>query len=516
MSLFTHHSIDDTKASPNNSPLHLSKQLSVLSAHPIMPYHTNISDLIQLSQSSTQHDKVPLTFMNEHLMRGVSPSTSLALIVHEMMNGSNEINQSMFCGNSEWLNLAFSNETKSKLAETSFESMLMNEVKEMTANRITPTHSRPSSTMSDVDLHTISSCIQQFHTVSCLDWSSMEIDVATRALSKSQEWAELMNNKTEECHKFVASCCKKLAETSALAMAQLTKPNATKLKLQKRKVQSQIESKLSIVKNLEDQLAVEVDRLQQAKRVKRLFDAHLNIERHSPISALTEEIRTVVTPTPITVNASDFTFSLLDGAAEIVMKIELDDDEVDNTMTEIGCFIKDGGASIQLLQAILMGNLQQKVDENLGPYQLRASLSKMILESESREELFLQLSHIVSRIDALVRSVRVLETTRGFCVVNATEDGNVTLSVSMSLEGHEGVVVQTTFLFSNLLDEDWCVTTVPDSVKVSVVSSVEGEDLSSVSSQLQEKTQSILLRAGSSRSNCDPILLRRICSELIC
>ena len=515
MSLFTHHSIDDTKASPNNSPLHLSKQLSVLSAHPIMPYHTNISDLIQLSQSSTQHDKVPLTFMNEHLMRGVSQSTSLALIVHEMTNESSETNQSMFCGNSEWLNLAFLNETKSKLAETSFESMLMHEVLEMTANKNTPTHSRSSSTMTDVDLHTISSCIQQFHTTSCLDWSSMEIDAVTCTLSKSQEWAESTDNKTKECHNFVASCCKKLAQTSALAMAQLTKPNATKLKLQKRKVQSQIESELSIVKNLEDQLAVEINRLQQAKCAKRLFDAHLNIERHSPISALTEEIRTAVTPTPITVNASDFTFSLLDGAAEIVMKIELDDDEVDNKMTEIGCFIKDGGASIQLLQAILMGNLQQKVDENLGPYPLRASLSKMILESESREELFLQMSHIVSRIDALVRSVRVLETTRGFCIVNATKDGNVKLSVSMSLEGHEGVVVNTTFLFSNLLCEDWCVTTVPDSVKVSVVSPVEGEVLSSVSNQLQEKAQFILIRARSSRFQCDPILLRRICSELM-
>jgi len=71
-------------------------------------------------------------------------------------------------------------------------------------------------------------------------------------------------------------------------------------------------------------------------------------------------------------------------------------------------------------------------------------------------------------------------------------------------------------LFRNLLCEDWCVTTVPNSVKVSVVSPVEGEDLSLVSNQLQEKAQSILLRAGSSRSNCDPILLRRICSELIC
>ena len=139
----------------------------------------------------------------------------------------------------------------------------------------------------------------------------------------------------------------------------------------------------------------------------------------------------------------------------------------------------------------------------------------MILESESREELFLQMSHIVSRIDALVRSVRVLETRKGFCVVNATNDGNVTLSVSMSLEGHEGVVVNTTFLFSNLLCEDWCVTTVPDSVKVSVVSPVEGEVLSSVSNQLQEKAQFILLRARSSRSQCDPILLRRICSELM-
>ena len=294
------------------------------------------------------------------------------------------------------------------------------------------------------------------------------------------------------------------------------------LKVRKRRVQSQIDNETSKIKSLEDQLALEVDRLQQIKRVKQLFDAHLDMERHSPISGLTEEIRTSITPSPSMTptmmdNATGFTYSLLDGAAEIVMKIPLDDEEVDGNSNsdsmsiELGCFIKDGGASIQLLQAILLGSLDMKVDESLGPFPLRQSLSKIILENDSREELFLQMSHIISRIDALVRSVRELESSQGFCSVKTTANGDVSLSISMS---HEGTVVQIVFLFDNLLGNDWCVTTVPNSIKVSIVSSSEREDnLSLLKSQLQETAQS-MLGGSSSSKNVDPILLRRICGRL--
>ena len=142
---------------------------------------------------------------------------------------------------------------------------------------------------------------------------------------------------------------------------------------------------------------------------------------------------------------------------------------------------------------------------------MRQSLSKIILENDSREELFLQMSHIISRIDALVRSVRELESSQGFCSVKTTANGDVSLSISMS---HEGTVVQIVFLFDNLLGNDWCVTTVPNSIKVSIVSSSEREDnLSLLKSQLQETAQS-MLGGSSSSKNVDPILLRRICGRL--
>ena len=531
MSLFTHHSLDETNG-PNGSHAHLSKQLAVLSAHPTKPFHMSIGDLIQWLHSSTQKNKAPLAFLNEQLLRGLSPSSSLALLVDGIMN----VSQPMFSGESKWLHSvlfdrkSFGNKS-TPAARGIFESMLSDEIKEMVSNKSPPAQSSSSPVQSDVDLHTIATCIQQFYAISCLGWSSLEVDVAARALVKLQEWEKSKESTTEECQEFVDTCSQKLLKivtqvfTENESDSALPSSSTKLLKLRKRKVQSQIDNETSKIKSLEDQLALEVDRLQQIKRVKQLFDAHLDMERHSPISGLTEEIRTSITPSPSMTptmmdNATGFTYSLLDGAAEIVMKIPLDDEDVDGNSNsdsmsiELGCFIKDGGASIQLLQAILLGSLEMKVDESLGPFQLRQSLSKIILENDSREDLFLQMSHIISRIDALVRSVRELETSQGFCSVKTTANGDVSLSISMSLEGHEGTVVQIVFLFVNLLGNDWCVTTVPSNIKVSIVSSAEREDnLSLLKSQLQETAQS-MLGGSSSSKNVDPILLRRICGRL--
>ena len=528
MSLFTHHSLDETNG-PNGSHAHLSKQLAVLSAHPTKPFHMSIGDLIQWLHSSTQKNKAPLAFLNEQLLRGLSPSSSLALLVDGIMNGS----QPMFSGESKWLQSvlfdrkSFGNKS-TPAAQVIFESMLSDEIKEMVSNKSPPAQSSSSPVQSDVDLHTIATCIQQFYTISCLDWSSLEVDVAARALVKLQEWEKSKESTTEECNEFVDTCSQKLLKIVTQVFTEnesdfaMPSSSTKLLKLRKRRVQSQIDNETSKIKSLEDQLALEVDRLQQIKRVKQLFDAHLDMERHSPISVLTEEIRTSITPSPSMTptmmdNATGFTYSLLDGAAEIVMKIPLDDEEVDGNsnsdsmLIELGCFIKDGGASIQLLQAILLGSLDMKVDESLGPFPLRQSLSKIILENDSREELFLQMSHIISRIDALVRSVRELESSQGFCSVKTTANGDVSFSISMS---HEGTVVQIVFLFDNLLGNDWCVTTVPNSIKVSIVSSSEREDnLSLLKSQLQETAQS-MLGGSSSSKNVDPILLRRICGRL--
>mmetsp|Transcript_14018 Transcript_14018/g.25300 ORF Transcript_14018/g.25300 Transcript_14018/m.25300 type:complete len:1244 (+) Transcript_14018:189-3920(+) len=520
MSLFTRHSLDND-ADPNS--LVLSQQLSIFSNHPTQPFHMSITDLIQWI-GSTQMD--PLAFMNEHILKGLSPLTSLSLIADENCSNNNE---SMFCGNSKWLQSALlfneNDSGKSKFVQKSFESMLLEEIKEISSSSdqsSSRSSQTRSTTMSDADLQTISSCIQQFHIISSMDWSSMELDAAMRSLSRLQEMAETMQAKTEDGDKFVASCCKKLMETSTLTMQQLAKSNDVvpslnkKLKLRKRKVQSQMDETMTKIKSLEDQLTTEVTRLHQTKRAKQIFDTHLEMERSSPISVLSEEIRSSIVPAPMTANASNFasdfpfTYPLLDGSAEIAIKIATSEEEEDTASSsespmELGCFIKDGGVAIKLLQAILLGNMETKVNETLGPFPLRESLSSMILQNESREESFLQMTHLFSRIDALVRSVRDLETN-GFITVNETVDGDVTVTVSMH---HEGTVVQTGFLFGNLLGKDWHATTTPSDVKVSIVSAER--DLCVLGNQLQEKAQSIL--AGSSSS--DPILLRRICDTVM-
>ena len=144
MSLFTHHSLDETNG-PNGSHAHLSKQLAVLSAHPTKPFHMSIGDLIQWLHSSTQKNKAPLEFLNEQLLRGLSPSSSLALIVDGIMNGS----QPMFSGESKWLQSvlfdrkSFGNKS-TPTARVIFESMLSDEIKEMVSNKSLPAQSSSS------------------------------------------------------------------------------------------------------------------------------------------------------------------------------------------------------------------------------------------------------------------------------------------------------------------------------------------------------------------------------------
>ncbi len=212
-----------------------------------------------------------------------------------------------------------------------------------------------------------------------------------------------------------------------------------------------------------------------------------------------------ITPAFATSNASDFTFPLLDGSAEIAMKIALDEDEGIKLM-ELGCFVKDGGPTIKLLQAILLGNIDVKVDQSLGPFPLRESLA-MILQNEGREELFLQMTHLFSKINALLLSVRELEAN-AFCTVNSSSNnGHVIFSVSLD---HGGIVVQIGFMFGKLLAEDWIATTIPNDVNVFIISS--GRDFSFLVNQLRVKAQ-CMLEAGSNSS--DPILLRRICDKVM-
>jgi len=325
-----------------------------------------------------------------------------------------------------------------------------------------------------------------------------------------------MEKKTNECKKVAEWSCNNLVDwsTAATTQPQVNSLNATtslnkykQAELLKQIVQSQME-----IKSLEDQMMKEADNLIQTKRAKQLFDAYLELERSNPISVLVEEIRSSITPVPKINNGSDFIFSLLDGSAEIVTKVlDKDDDDVKdipcNELLELGCFIKDGGSSTRLLQAILLGNIQMNADETVGPLPLRESVSSRILwNATSREEAFHEMIHLFSRINLLVQSVRDLEDTNGFCTLNESANDGVNLYVSMH---HEGMVVQIGFLFDNLLGREWMVTTAPNDVKVSVISS-EG-DSSRCVGQLQTKARSLLVRS----SEADPTLLSRICNTMM-
>ena len=278
--------------------------------------------------------------------------------------------------------------------------------------------------------------------------------------------------------------------------------NKTTLKLRKRKALCQIEKRLETIKSLEDDLTVQVERLNQAKRAKRTFGAHLEMERSSPIAALSEEIRAFISPAPVTINASDFIFSFLDGDAEVALKMS-DDDK--SKSVELGCFFKDGGASVKLLQALLLGNIDTNIGENPGPFPLRDSLLSIIFHNSSRDEIFIQATELFFKIDTVARSVRKLELD-SICVVNSDSNGNVTLSISMS---HEGVVVQITFFFDNMLLVDWSVTTVPKDVQVAILSTEN--DLTLLAGQLQEQAQCMLAESTMS----DPVLLIRICDRIM-
>jgi len=328
-------------------------------------------------------------------------------------------------------------------------------------------------------------------------------------LGRLEEMAKMTKTKIDDDNKFIASCCK---EQQLVKFHGTTLPSLnTKLKLRRRKVPSPTEEVITDIKYLEDRLTAEVDHLRSTKRAKQIFEKHLEMERTGHIPSLLGEIQASIVPAPSTLNGSDFTYSLLDGSAEIVLtkistlyKIDEDEGVPSRKSMELGCFLKGGGAAMKLLRGILLGSIKVQTEETAGPFLLRESLSSMIFQDESEYPSFLQMTHMFSRIDTLVRTVRDLET-KGFCAVKDTANGDATLSIAMH---HEGTVVQIRFWFCNLTGKDWHFTTVPRDVKVFIVSTDQRRLIRG--NQLQEQAQSML-----ADSHCDPILLRRICENVM-
>jgi septal ring factor EnvC (AmiA/AmiB activator) len=187
-----------------------------------------------------------------------------------------------------------------------------------------------STSMSDADLETVASCIQQFHRVSSLEWTRMEIDAAERSLSRLQASAETIEKESENGNNFVASCIKKLMEADNLTMQQLAKSKndaampslKNKRKLRRRRLLSQMEEEMAEIMSLEEQLAEETDRLRQARRAKRIFDTQLEMERSGPVAAaLSKEVLSSVGPGPASDNGSDVLYSLLDDSAQVGARI---------------------------------------------------------------------------------------------------------------------------------------------------------------------------------------------------
>lgn len=551
MSLFTNQFIgDDTitdidqQYSPTNSTttttdqqppyLTLDKQLLMLSNHPMQSFHTSIFDLMQWNCSSTYVDTDIMTFlMNVLSMKvGLSPSTIFDIIVYGI----------------EQFRLLFSGK--------SFGTILMEEIETMTTTMTSTScfnHTIPtqhdglncndigSSSTADADCQTISSSIQKYYQSACLDWSRLEMEVADRALIRLRSWAESMEMQIQEFDNVlsttIASYTKLMNADSMTELSILPRPRRGKKKRQT--TQARIDTMCSNVASLEDELAMEVNRFEQLIRAKQLFDARWDVERYSPISALYVEIRTsirLLSPIVVGHGMTRFSFQLLNGSAEIIMEIvniSNNDDDYDvsvfSGVSQLGCFIKDGGASMKFLKAILVGNdsdVKMRVDNSsFGPYPLRTSLSSFIIgEVRSsncfRDEILHRSSLIVSRIDTLVRSVREVEVDcYTFCVDVDKNGTDGSLSISLSHETNIELVVQINFSFDNLLHDSWCIMSLaPTNVHVSIISKSNNEVSQSsllLGNQMQERARRMIhAKSNSSSSTSDSILLRLIWLEM--
>lgn len=485
MRMFTKHSLEDE--TEGNL---LGRQLSILCTHPTEGFHTNMSDLEQCIAAS---GKSSLQFVNDHVSKGMDLSTSLSLL----NESDSSDNASMFCGNSQWMASAMSKDEVSFM-EQCFESMSENLHDAIDASDFCRGRAKVAT---DPDVQTIASCLQILQEVSSFSWSSsVELSCAQTILDKF-----VSNSEThlQEARRDLATFDAKLRETTSMISQQhLT---SRRLKTRKRKASSKTNDTIESIKRLESELAQETERLNACKRARDIFTAHLDVERASPISAISEEIRTTIYPAPLTHNGSDFSFSLLDGMAEIAMNVSLEEDALQNI--EIGCFLKDDGAvSISLLKALLLGYTELDPNQGHGPFPLRNSLQSFFLPSYSSEsmhvgmrDLFADATQMFFRIDSLVRTVNKLER-EAMCSFICDHQGNVTISATFAT-GDDSIRID--FLFRT-----WTLTTVP--YDVVVTNSSAGKEAASLTLTSQQQARDVL---KSERK--DPSLLKRICDEVI-
>ena len=494
MSLFTKHSLED-----ETDVTLLSRQLSILSTHPTEGFQTSMSDLAQWIASS---GKCPSKFINDHVSKGLDLSSSLSLLND---NGSSSSIASMFYGDSSLIDSALS-EDNVLLMERCFELILGDT---QYANNAAKTCKSREQDIVDADAHTIASCLKILQELSSFTWSSsVELRCAEIILERFLTMSEDVFKETVHA---LTLFDEKLSEATNVRSVQLSTPR--RLQKRKRKVSLQTAGAIESIKQLETKLLQESERLNDCKRAREVFTAHLDIERASPIAAISEEIRTSLFPAPVTHNGSDFTFSLLDGLAEIAMNVSLDDETLKHI--EIGCFFKDvEGVALRLLQVFLLGCTELDLNCGHGPFPLRNSLQSIILPSCSSEAMPLGLKELCAdatqmffKIDNLVRTVHMIECESG-CNFECDDQENAILSITLAHEN--AALLRIEFVFRNLLHRSWNLTTVPDDVTVTSAQGLNDSATTALISQLQQRAR-VILKA----EYHNPSLLQIICDEVM-
>jgi hypothetical protein len=380
--------------------------------------------------------KDPLKFLNEDVLRLLTPATALALVQ------DGESQRSLF--SADILNKIIAANNNRSLG--SFGKSLM-------ATTVDPAE-------------TIASCVKTCHDTAMYEWTNHELAIAERCLEKVQTPANETEKETTRRH-------------------PKSKPN--------------IHQEADKITALEEELVVEAKRLEQTKRAQKVINCNLELEKSAPIVVLSEDVRSRISPAlePFTEHFNGyFTFSFLDGSAEVSMKID-----IDHQVVGPGLSIKDGGSASKLLRAIFLGSFDS-MDEEILP--IRNSILSPLLETQDLQKDLCETSHLFLRIDSLCKSVKSLES-EFLCSLDSECD-----KVHLSFSNHQkGEVIKVDFEYESMLAETWDATTVPNDVKVSVVSPEDDRD--GLSNYLQQKARAIL----SSASRADPSLLHRIVNHVM-
>ena len=450
MSLFTQHTIDSESEADT-----FQTSLAFLSNQPLQMLLLRIGDMIQMMQAL---DKDSLQFLNENVLHSLTPATALAFVKGQKDRDSlsSQLFHSIFSTNNV-------NDIRSLKF---FETILQNEISNACDNQSMFAPSAKNNTSAAIDHNeSIASCVKTCYDNATYEMSNIELAIVERSLKKLNELLAEKVQVKERGHETVS------------------------------RKQRSIQNETSTIRALEKQLAIETDRLVRYKCAHQILCSSLELEQNFPIGELSEDIRKSVTSSlelfSFSSSGSHSNFLLLDGSADVT--VEIDDDMIKT----IGFSVKEGGSAIKFLQAIFLGRMDTATNEVCYPAPIRDCVKSSI----THQDIFVDSSCILSRIDSLLKAVKSLENEFS-CSVDSAQN-NESVELSFSAQQNEEVI-KVVFVFESLLTDMWSVTTVPSDVKVSIFS-VEN-DRSQLSILLEQKSHDMLKFA----SHSDPTLLNRI------